>query len=371
VDLDELKNSVSTLHRMNARSELNWPSAEGVFPRSFWTRPLPVVPDAMWLRNDIRYACHFGQRTTIVTAANEQFIRPFVAMHVLEEVHEHSREWCEAGPRAVDHDEFIARFSNEYLPLIRAIPHEGVPRSWMCPAEQARLAQLAAVDPDDIPSVMLALAVRGLYLSRDKRALRAAYGDRGNWAAHAEWLTLLQAGGDAGQVVRLFNAVGGVGLLGGYGAAAVARRAYSHLGPLSVAAGAGLVYGGVKWFRHPSRQGLRTTLGQMLEFFGGLAALLESQQQLFDQALPPSATWDVRTDSRQDDAVVGRGALYALSRDEQGHRSAHELAEKLRTRVGCTEAQVRGLLRATGCFEQVYRGRWQAGTALVRSNRTE
>jgi hypothetical protein len=61
------------------------------------------------------------------------------------------------------------------------------------------------------------------------------------------------------------------------------------------------------------------------------------------------------------ETVVGRAALYTLARETTAHISAHELTETLRTRVSCSEATVRRLLRATPCFTEVYRGRWQVG----------
>ena len=146
-------------HRASASSQLRLPSEGGAFPSAYMVQPLPVVPDANWLRGDIRYACLHQGRTVLVNAANEQSLRIFCAQHVIEEVFEHSREWTERATPHVSHEDFMTRLRNEYLAVIRVVPNDGVPYTWMSPDERARIAALT--DRDDVPSVILALAVRG------------------------------------------------------------------------------------------------------------------------------------------------------------------------------------------------------------------
>jgi len=74
------------------------------------------------------------------------------------------------------------------------------------PDEIVRIEELRVVDPEDVPSVTLALVLvlvlvlvlGAFYLSDDKRALRAVYGAAADLWRHGELLDLLRAGGDAG-----------------------------------------------------------------------------------------------------------------------------------------------------------------------------
>ena len=206
-----------------------------------------------------------------------------------------------------------------------------------------------------------------LYLSGDKRALRATYGDAADLAIHAEWLEHLKAGGDAGQLMGMMQALGGGVYLGGVGAVSAARRIYTTVGPVSLVAAGALGYAAWKWLRHPSRRSLATGLGRVLEIFGEIAEFQRDQQRRFDSALPPTPIWDVLAGSNPLEAVVGRAALHLLARDPRGHLSARELNEKIDVTVGATEARVRASLRSTDCFYEVYRGRWQVGMARVLS----
>jgi hypothetical protein len=86
-----------------------------------------------------------------------------------------------------------------------------------------------------------------------------------------------------------------------------------------------------------------------------------AQQEVFDKALPRVPSWSELAVTNTSESVVGRAALYTLARKTTAHISAHELTEALRTHVSCSEGTVRRLLRATPCFTEVYRGRWQVG----------
>jgi predicted nucleic acid-binding protein len=346
VGLNAVRQSLISVHRASASRELRLPSAEGVFPPAFMVQPLPVVPDANWLRNDIRYACLHNRRIVLVNAANDQFLRVFCAEHVIQEVIEHSREWAATATAPVSHGDFMSRFRNEYLPVIRVVPDDGVPPTWLSPAERMRVGSLTLVDRDDVPSVVLALAVRGLFLSKDKSALRAAYGDAADLAIHAEWLEHIKAGGDAGQLMGMMQALSSGVYLGCVGAFSAARRIYMSAGPLSVVAVGALGIVGWKWLRHPSRRSLLSGVGRVFEKVGEIVVVQRDRQKRFDAALPPAPTWDVLASSNPTAAVVGRAALHLLARDPQGHLSARQLNHKLDATLSATEARVRALLRA-------------------------
>ena len=348
-------------HSQSAVAPLNAPSSEGIFPGAVWVQPRPVVADAMWLRNDIRYACLHRRRTVLVSAANEQLIRVFCAQHVVDEIIEHSVEWTTNAKRPLSHDDFMRHVRDEYLPVLRVVPDDGVPATWLSPPEIARLNTLT--DRDDVPSVKLALAVHGLYLSRDKRALRAAYGDDAELVEHAEWLEHLKAGGDAGELSRMLNATGGLVFATGYGIVQAMRRSYEAIGPLSALAAGALGYAAWNWLRHPSRRGLAEGFGKLIEAFAEITEVQRSREQHFEAALPPIPTWEELAASNDPAAVVGRAALYALAREPSGQLSAQELAGRIDYSVTRSDKTVRAALRSTSCFGEVYRGRWQVGEA--------
>jgi len=126
---------------------------------------------------------------------------------VVEEVAEHYVRWAADGP--VSASAFWQRWQEEYLPLLRIVE---VPTGLLSTAETRRVERLAAVDPDDVPSVTLTLLFGGFFLSEDARACRAVYGEATSAGQRRQWLEVLQAGGDAGQLRSLLHggAFGGV-----------------------------------------------------------------------------------------------------------------------------------------------------------------
>jgi predicted nucleic acid-binding protein len=217
-------------HSRSAVAPLELPSGEGVFPAaSFLRKPRPVVGDTRCLAEDIAYACRANRRTVLVTAANEQIIRLFCSAHVVSEIFEHHAVWSSGAKRTVPREEFLQRYVTEYMPLMRVVPDDGVPESWLSLSERQRLATLALSDTDDIPSVKLALAIRGLYLSKDKPALRAVYGKESDLIEHTEWRQRLCAGGDAAELERFMESTSRLTALSGYGLFRGAQRAYDVL----------------------------------------------------------------------------------------------------------------------------------------------
>jgi hypothetical protein len=258
---------LSRTHGRSALAPLERPSEEGVFPAaSSLRKPRPVVGDTRWLAEDIAYACRENRRTVLVTAANEQIIRLFCSAHVVREIFKNHAIWSSEAKRRVFSDEFLRRYVTEYLPLMRVVPDDGVPENWLSPPERQRLATLALSNTNDFPSVKLALAVRGLYLSKDKRALRAVYGAESELAEHAEWLERLRAGGNAAELERFIDSTSRFTALSSYGIFKGAQRAYEAIGPVSILLGALGAYGAWQWLGDSSRQSLRDGFGRFVEF---------------------------------------------------------------------------------------------------------
>jgi hypothetical protein len=354
---------LSGTHGRSALAPLEWPSQEGVFPAaSFLRKPRPVVGDTRWLAEDIAYACRKNRRTVLVTAANEQIIRLFCSAHVVGEIFKNHAIWSSEAKRSVSSEEFLRRYVTEYLPLMRVVPDDGVPESWLSPSEQQRLATLALSNTNDFPSVKLALAVRGMYLSKDKRALRAVYGAESELAEHAEWLERLRAGGNAAELERFMDSTSRFTALPGYGIFKGAQRAYDGIGPWSILLGAVGAYGAWRWLSDSSRQSLRDGFGRFMEFCVELMMQQRAYEQQFDVALPVVPALRQLAAHASADAVLGRACLHALARAPEGHVSAQELAALVRRELPCADARVRAIMRERSSFKEVYRGRWQVGS---------
>src|SRR5205085_634730 len=125
------------------------------------------------------------QRTTLVNAANAQLLRLFCAQHVLDEVVKHSADWT--GGTNVTPAEFLRRWLLEYLPVIRFVQTDAI-ADMLDRDEAGRVEALAAMGSADVPSVSLALAIGGMYLSGDWPAMRAVYGPDLDVAEHERWV---------------------------------------------------------------------------------------------------------------------------------------------------------------------------------------
>src|SRR5439155_19440420 len=88
------------------------------------------------------------------------------------------------------------------LPVIRVIPETAHLHELLEPAEAARVRHLAVEDSDDVPSTSLALLLGGFYLSNDRAAFRAVYGDLADEFDHGRWVETLKAGGNSGELTR-------------------------------------------------------------------------------------------------------------------------------------------------------------------------
>jgi predicted nucleic acid-binding protein len=233
-----LRGMIADRHKASAVAPIRFPGPEGAFPGDILLRPPPVVVDANVLRNDILRACRTGQRTVLVTAANAGLLRLFCAKHVYLEVIEHSDDWTAGGP--VTCDAFLRAWLLEYLPLIRVVPLGEGHLSWLDPGELERIRRLAepGQDPDDVPSAVLALLLEAFFLSEDGNPLRAVYGVVP--PRHREWVNILKAGGDAGELAKNFTLAVNITALAGHGLASGARRVGAATSPwLLVAAGIG------------------------------------------------------------------------------------------------------------------------------------
>lgn len=356
---------VADTHKSSAVAPIRFPDTQGAFPGDILLRPPPVVVDANVLRNDILRACRTGRRTVLVTAANAGLLRLFCAEHVYLEVIEHSGDWTATG--AVTRDAFLRRWLLEYLPLIRVVTIGEGYLSWLDPAELARIRRLAepGQDPDDVPSAVLALLLEAFFLSEDAKPLRAVYGDA-DLVKHREWVSILKAGGDAGELGKTFTLAVNLTTLAGHGLASGTRRIAAATSPwLLVAAGLGAA-----WWYNKRPASTRQRVASMAESFLtcvlGAAIAYEEVQGQFIKAAPKTPGWASLAAVLPPAAVLGRACLHTLARSPGCDRSAAELAGELPfLGVAQGEVKVRQVLRDAGPFTEVWRGRWQAGQAAL------
>jgi predicted nucleic acid-binding protein len=358
------RSMVADMHKISAVKPIRFPGPEGAFPGDILLRPPPVVVDANILRNDILRACRTGRRTVLVTAANAGLVRLFCAEHVYREVIEHSGGWTAEGP--VGRDAFLRRWLLEYLPLMRVVPVGEGHLAWLAPAELARIRHLAepGQDPDDVPSAALALLLEAFFLSEDRKPLRAVYGNAYPAGRHREWVSILKAGGDAGELEKTLTLAINLSGLAAQGVTAGARRIAAATSPwVLVAAGLGMTW----WcLSRPvgTRQRLTSTAGSALICALGAAVAYQEVRDQFTSAAPKVPGWASLAADLPPAAVLGRACLHTLARSPGGDRSAAELATELPyLGVAQGEAKVRQVLRAVGPFIEVWRGRWQAGQA--------
>lgn len=351
--------------------------AEGAFPARFLWGTTLVVVDANTLRNDVIYACRQGgARTTLLTGANSDMLRLFCARHVLEEVKEHYLEWSEQGD--VPAGTFVRVFRESYAPLLRAVRE--VPEGLLSADEQARVDELRTRDPDDIPSVMLAMLLEAFYMSEDLTASKAVYGREVTRNEASRWVDVLRAGADAGMVGSAFQVAGiiptavGAGLWEGFDRLTGQLNSWAKLG-IGLALVAKSVAGGVYLYRRQPaerRLSIRGGLLDALEFGGALLIESERASSRLSRAVPDQPDWDQLLRERDRGLVLARACLHTLARSRRSHLSAVELAEEL-PKLGIEQsapAVGRVLKDRPTCFEEVYTGRWQVGGALVRAPKT-
>lgn len=360
---DVFRRVLTDSHVARSKAPLRVPLANGAFPSDLLANVQPVVPDANVLRNDVIYACRSGTRTVLVNIANAGLLRLFCARHVLDEVSEHAAEWAEGAKIPVE--QFLTQWEREYLPFVRVLD-ASIPSEWLSPDESRRMAALAEIDPDDVPSASLALALGGFYLSQDKTALRAVYGDGIDPERHAAWVDLLKAGGDAGQLAELGQVATGLVSAAVSGMAGGAARLLESAGPVgAVCLGmlSVLLLANVPpKVRQRVWSGARVTLGS----FAHLLAVYEEAHRRFATVTPGTPKWAELALTNEPTAVLARACLHVVSRSGIGDRSAAEITATLPPLgIAQGEAKVREVLRSHGCFTEPWRGRWQVGGVAV------
>jgi hypothetical protein len=183
-------------------------------------------------------------------------------------------------------------------------------------------------------------------------------------------VSILKAGGDAGELGKDFTLAVNLTTLAGHGLAAGARRVAAATSPwLLVAVGLGAAW----WcLKRPAstRQRVAAVAEPVLNCLAGAVIAYQEARAHFTSAAPKTPDWASLATTLPPAAVLGRACLHTLARSPGCDLSAAELAGELPSlAVAQGEAKVRQVLRDGGPFTEVWRGRWQAGhagPALVR-----
>jgi predicted nucleic acid-binding protein len=364
---EAIRGTIATRHEAGRIRPVPLPSPSGAFASTRLPWVFPLVLDTHVLGTDLARRARCG-RTILVSGAISGVLRLFAPHHVVAEVRQHMAVWAALAERSVAEVEVLWR--TEYLPLIRVVDGAAVP---LYPDEWARVQILAddeIGDPDDVPTAVLGLLLDAPVLSHDEKLLRAVYGHDFDCKAHGEWLKALRAGGDLGPLGEFISA--GYLLSAGVavGVYSLVVKLVELIGwPLTLMlAGAGAA--GFHFFASPETkakvaQGSKTAA---LEGWELLQALLATSGQAIGEieGLRPRSA-PLREGSYDPAAMLRRVALYTVARARPSSVSAEQLTEMLRgLAVPHGEKKLREVLRSTPAFEEVYRGRFQVGQALVR-----
>jgi hypothetical protein len=355
---NRLVESLSRARRASSAEPIIGPDQSGAFPEvGLLARPLPVVIDANWLRNDIWHSVRHDRQTIMVTAANVGSLRLYCAPHVIDEVVEHHGDWAEG--RGVTPDDFLARFREWYEPLFRVVdPPLGV----LTPTESRRIEELRFVDPDDVPSAALALLIQGAFISGDRQASRAVYGGSATAKSQAELLKLLTILSNSVELESAISGMVAIPALAIAGLGQFLNRLVRTAHPGLLAAGGVVLALGTT--SRPVRALLRgmteavAEIGiELAEPYGDLRRHASAAKPL----APPSS--ELATELSLEDAVL-RSCIHALARQRET-ASAAELAAQLRGIRAYDAGKVRRVLRAHSqtVFHETSRGRWQLGKA--------
>ncbi len=210
----------------------------GAFPESSLDSmlgdALPAVVDANVLRHDIGYVCRTGQRTALLAATNARIFRLYCAQHVYDEIEKHAAEW--AASMKLEPDAFLTVWRKNYVPLLRLARTEGM-ETLLLSDERARVERLRLVlDIDDVPSAMLALTMRGFFLSEDAAPHETVHGRKLSAEERRAWLPIVCAGADSGELQRLVYLTGVIPVLVTWGGVALARSLWARTPALLYAA---------------------------------------------------------------------------------------------------------------------------------------
>lgn len=355
-------------HVANAQEPPRYADQQGAFVESSIERlfgeALPIVPDANILRGTIGRACRDGQRTVLGNGAHAGLFRLFCAEHVVTEVEEYNDQWAhELGFPA---DAYRNAWRIHFLPYVRVVRTGDLP-GLLLPTESERIDRLRAIDPDDIPSVMLALCLGGLFVSEDTDAHLATYGYATTATERRAWLEPLMAGGDAGELYKVIASASVIPALAMWSVWCVGRWLYDRSPWLLGLSVGGLSLAAARYIKPEEYRSALHALGDVGgDLVEGVFQPYHMTTQRVDEALPPFPDWDELIDQAGRDAALSRACLYTMARVRPCPITVGEISRALpRLGIGQSVQRIGKVLHNNEAFHEPYKNEWQVGCAAI------
>ena len=246
-----------------------------------------------------------------------------------------------------------------------------IPDGLLSKDESERIEELRRVDPDDIPSVTLALVLQAFFLSEDSAASAAVYGTRRGSEDLRTGREVLMAGGDTGLLGEAFQATVLVTGTMGAGIWTVFDRVTHGFPSWLRVVIAGIAFTGagflLRRMSDERKQSTRKVIGGIGNILAAVIGEYAVAIERLRSAAPDVPSWDDLSGSMKPSLVLVRACLHTLARTRYSARSAAELKDLLPDiSVAQGEGKVREVLRSYPFFTELYPGRWQVGKALVR-----
>lgn len=186
------------------------------------------------------------------------------------------------------------------------------------------------------------------------------YGDATSAEQRRQWLDVLQAGGDAGQLRSLLHGGAFGGVVAAWGVSELVRLMLRR--PWLLVPAAGLAAAAAARWTPARTAGLRTAGRHLRDGLGAVAVAQADAARRFQHACVPLPDWDALATELPSAAVLIRALMVDLARSPGGPSSAAELAERVwELPVPHGTTTVRSVLRSEACFALVSPGRWQLG----------
>lgn len=306
------------------------------------------------------------ERPHLLDAGASGSVPLYCAPHVPNEVAEHLSRW-QADEELLRNAQWI--WERHYLVVLRIVEIGDAPP--LTDDETRRVGGLAAEDPDDVSTAILALLLNAPVLSEDRAVLRAVYGDTADLEERAQWLRSALAGRALGEAdfivgggVTLANALTSVTVI----SVSETVKALRRMPPAGLAAAA-LAFGFAVARSKESISNRLQILGQaIVRIADEIQPVLQAWQldraaaaaHLLSATPSPAPLTGVQNWHHMNRGVLTRACVEVLAR--VGPMSARQLAERLPSLpVAQGEAKVRASLRNESYFHPLPRGRWQLG----------
>jgi hypothetical protein len=192
------------------------------------------------------------------------------------------------------------------------------------------------------------------------------YGHDADLSHHEKWLSVLQAGGNAGVLQQIQREDAETVAFAGRAAFLLLELLWTKVSPIAV-----LLLGGAAVYAYrrtspPTRQRIADGVNKIVEYYTEIAARQTQETDRLTSVTAPLPTWSQMECTMPTAAAITRACLYAVARRARGDYSASELVLDLGfLRIPHSDAKIRAALRGSSAFHQHQRGRFQVGRPVL------